>query len=561
MKKTFIILTVIIIASSAWAIPAKPGIVRLTATDGSTIEAELVGDEFHHCFRSLDGYVVKQAEENCYLKTNEKFDAQAVAEKRQMAKARREIVRMPKGTDMVTANFASKGLVILVGFSDKAFTHTNEAFTNMLNQQGYNFEGATGSAKEYFNASSYGKYNPTFDVYGPYTLDNTMSYYGTNDHTGFDQRPDQMVVDAVAKLVAAEGQNVLQDYDCDNDGNVDNVFVFYAGYAESSGASPNTIWPHRWIIYPNSVTGTVTYGGKTIYDYACSSELADTYGSKLSGIGAFCHEFSHVLGLPDLYDTNGNYAWATPYDWDLMDNGCYNNNQKTPPTYSAQERFYLNWLTPTVLTDHGTYTLDNVNVENGEAYMITSSGQSDLNPANPSPKSYYLLENRQKSGWDAYLPGHGMLVWKINFSNYKWESNTVNNNRSSLGCMIVAAGGDIRDSYGYYISADSDPFPGTKRVRKFTAYTNYALSDITESNGQISFSLGQATDVENISCEEGPVILREKVIGGKVRIERLKEGMTIMLIDAMGRVIRTVNADSDVMEFDAPDNIYFIKIL
>lgn len=559
MKKILVSLAIVMMTIAAWAIPAKPGVMKLLTKDGSTIEAELVGDEYHHCYRSLDGFIVKQSGDNYYVKTSERYDAAEVSSRRQMAKARREAPVEPKSIDVTTTNYASKGLVILVSFSDKAFSKTNQQFTNLLNQTGYNSNGATGSAKDYFKACSYNKYNPEFDVYGPYTLDRNMSYYGQNDSWGNDVHADQMVVDAVAKLIEAEGENVLQQYDCDNDGYVDNVFIFYAGYAESAGASSNTIWPHRFWVSNYYVTGQTTYGGKTIYDYACSSELAGTYGSTMSAIGAFCHEFSHVLGLPDLYDTQYSYRWATPGEWDIMDGGCYNNNMNTPPVYSAQERFYVGWLTPTVLNQSGTYTLSNVNSGNGQAYMVTSTGSSNLKPNNPSPKQYYLLENRQLSGWDAYLPGHGMLVWKINYSSSKWESNTVNDNKSSLGCVIVAAGGDQKYG-GYYYTSSSDPFPGTSNVKTFSPYSNYALSQIKETNGQISFTLGVTAGVEEVSEENGPVIIREKVTGGRVRIERLREGMTVKVIDAMGRILMQMKAEEDIMEFDAPEMVYFIRI-
>lgn len=543
---------------SAWAIPAKPGVRKLATKDGSTIEARMVGDEFHHAMVSLDGFVVRQTEGNYYVKTSEAFDAEKASAMNRQARIRRNVPVEPKSVDMTETNYASKGLVILVSFSNKSFSKTKQQFTDMLNQQGYSSNGATGSAKDYFNASSFGKYNPTFDVYGPYTLSHPMSYYGSNDSWGNDLRPDQMVVDAVAAMVAEQGTNSLQQYDCDNDGYVDNVFIFYAGYAESSTGNDNEIWPHRYWVYSSYVDGQTTYGGKTIYDYACSSELDGDYGSTMTGIGAFCHEFSHVLGLPDLYDTQYTNGWATPGDWDIMDNGCYNNNERTPPAYSAQEKFYLGWLIPTMLNTPGNYTLAKSSDGNGQAYMMTSSGNSNLNPTSPSPKEYYLLENRQQSGWDKYLPGHGMLVWKIKYNASTWSSNTVNDSRSNLGCVIVAAGGDKRYG-GYYYSSDSDPFPGTEKVRNFTPYTNYALSEITERNGQISFVMGASTGVDAVSSEDGPVIIRERVTGGRVRIERLKDGMNVVVVDAMGRMLMRMVADGDVMEFDAPESLYFIR--
>ena len=541
------------------AIPAKPGVHKLKTADGGVIEAELVGDEYHHCYRSMDGYIVTQTDDNYYKKSNVLFDEQTAVQQRQMVKAQRDNVMRTMGTKSTMTNYASKGLVILVGFSDKAFTETNAGFTQLLNEQGYSYNSATGSAKDYFNDVSYGQYNPTFDVYGPYTLDSKMSYYGRNDWSQSDSHPDQMIVDAVAKLVEAEGSSILAQYDCDNDGYVDNVFVFYAGYAESSTGTSDEIWPHRWVVESYNVSGTTTYGGKTIYDYACSSEFDGTTGSTRTAIGAFTHEFSHVLGLPDLYDTNYSYEWATPYLWDIMDGGCYNNNEKTPPAYSAEERFYVGWLTPTVISSAGTYTLDNLNSGNGQAYMITSTGASNLDADNPSPSTYFLLENRQLTGWDAYLPGHGMLVWKIKYNSSNWYNNTVNNKKNNLGCIVIAAGGDQKED-GYYTSASSDPFPGTKHITSYAPYTDYAISQITESNGQISFVIGSKAGIDEVSSVDGPVVIRERVMGGRVRIERLTEGMTVRVVDATGRVLMTRIADSDVMEFDAPDAVYFIDI-
>jgi len=562
MKKSYLIIAILMMATIANAMPARPGLRKLTAKDGTTIEARMVGDEFHHCLVSTDGYIVKKVDGNFYEKSSERFDEAAAIQKREAVRAKREGIMQPKSTNGTNTNYASKGLVILVSFSDKAFTKTNAQFTNMMNQQNYSTNGATGSAKDYFKATSYGQYNPTFDVYGPYTLSRTMSYYGQNDYWGSDSHADQMVVDAVAKLVQAEGSNVLAQYDCNNDGYVDNVFVFYAGYAESYTSVDNQIWPHRWIIYDDYVTGTLTYGGKTIYDYACASELYGESGTTITGIAPFAHEFSHVLGLPDLYCTDSySYgSFATPDEWDIMDGGCYNNDQRTPPLYSAEERYYCGWLTPLLINQAGTYTLDSLNSGTGQAYMITSTGNSNMDPFSPNPSTYYLLENRQKKGWDYYLPGHGMLIWKVKYSSTKWEDNTVNNSKNNLGCMIVQAGGSQK-SDGNYVSAASDAFPGTKNKTSYSPFTSYAISQITENRGQISFVISSsATGVEDVESD-GPVIIREQVIGGRVRIERLTEGMTVTVVDAMGRVLMQQHAEGDTMEFDAPEVVYFIRIM
>ena len=451
----------------------------------------------------------------------------------------------------------SRGLVILVGFANKAFTETNANFTNLLNQQGYSYNGATGSAKDHYRDCSYGEFDPVFDVYGPYTLDRNMGYYGSNGYSGSDQHPDQMVVDAVAKLCAAEGDTILKRYDCDNDGYVDNVFVYYAGYAESSGAPDSTIWPHRYWVMQGYVSGKRTYAGKTIYDYACSSEYDGTSGAKRTGIGAFTHEFSHVLGLPDLYDTEYSYTHYTPGEWDIMDAGCYNNNENTPPAYSSEARFYVGWLTPTVLNQAGTYTLECLS-DTAQAYLISATGSHNLKGDNPNPKNYYLFENRQQRGWDAYLPGHGMLVWKIQYSSSKWEGNTVNNSKNSLGCNIVSAKNPTSTAYRSSYGEAYDPFPGTKKVTSYTPITGYDLTNIAESSGVISFTLGAPAGVEDASVM-GEIIMFS-TDGEYYTVDNIPENATLRCFDAMGRMLWSAENVESTYTFSNGREVFFLQI-
>ena len=239
------------------------------------------------------------------------------------------------------------------------------------------------------------------------------------------------------------------------------------------------------MVYPSiNYDGTdedITFDGKTVADYACFSELKGYTGTDMCGIGTFCHEFGHILGLPDLYATNYS-THNTLGSWDLMDYGPYNNDGRTPPTMSAYERFYLGWLTPTILHEAGNYELVEIQSSN-QAYIITSTGEHNLDGANPDPTSFYLLENRQQTSWDTYLPGHGMLVTKVNYSATKWENNTVNNTSRSMGVEIVQADG--RSS----TDGDSgDTYPNGSLYTSFTPYTNYPVYNITENNGLISFA-------------------------------------------------------------------------
>ena len=136
-----------------------------------------------------------------------------------------------------------KLLCILIGFTDKSFTKTQAEFNNLFNQVGYSTGGATGSVKDYYLENSYGQFNLTVDVAGPYTASNTMAYYGGNDGSGNDLRPRELVREAV--LLADPYVNYA-DYDNDNDGYVDGIYVIYAGYGEEAGGGANAIWAHQW---------------------------------------------------------------------------------------------------------------------------------------------------------------------------------------------------------------------------------------------------------------------------------------------------------------------------
>lgn len=557
MKKLFVVYLLLMLAVAVSAIPAKPGKLRLATKDGSSVEVTLVGDEFHHDFVTSDGFIVRE-QDGCYVVTDRRFDRSQAESQR--LKARSHRAQPMKAPESMSGSEAySRGLVILVSFSDMAFTETAENFSNLLNEEGYDYNGATGSVKDYFNAVSYGQYNPTFDVYGPYTLPKTMSYYGSNSGGyGNDSHPDQMVVDAVAELVEEQGDTILRRYDCDNDGYVDNVFIYYAGYAESSGAPSNTIWPHRWIVSDWYVTGQTTYAGKTIYDYACSSEYDGTYGNRRTGIGAFCHEFSHVLGLPDLYVTTDSYynTPATPEDWDIMDAGCYNNNENTPPAYSSEERFYVGWLTPTVINQSGNYTLPNLN-DSAKAFLISSTGQHNLRGDNPNPKNYYLFENRQKKGWDKYLPGHGMLVWKIQYSAGRWQANTVNNSADNMGCTIVSA--KDPDNFVNRSASAGDPFPGSRNVTSYAPYGNYLLSGITERGSQVSFTLSVGSGVEDAGMADGIVMF--SVDGENYTLDNLPEGASLRCYDATGRILWSADNVGTTYTFRNGRGMFVIQVV
>ena len=502
------------------AVPATPYPVIITQPDGTKLTVHIHGDEYFNYKTTLDGYALTQNAEGIltYAQVDSKgfFIGSAVKatniEKRSLTEKsyiqqltritdfskinqQRRASRLLKSKSSLTSEpqktyplkGTPKSLVILVNFSDLKFVTQNpiKAFSNLLNQTGYSTNGGTGSAKDYFHDSSMGVFDPEFDVVGPYSLPQTMDYYGANNTSGDDLNPQQMVFDACT--LAAKDVDFSQ-YDTDHNGFVDNVFIYYAGYNEAEGGPKNSIWPHRWTLGSLSLV----LNGVTVSDYACTSELRSNTGSNMCGIGTFCHEFGHVLGLPDYYATD-NSTQHTLSTWNIMDYGPYLNSGRTPPSYSAFDRFFLNWLIPTELKKPQNVTLDTLTSSN-KAFIITQNGNSNLSGSNPSPVEFFTLENRQKSGWDTYLPGHGMLISHIYYNAATWADNTVNNIASSMGVDIVEADGIALSETSSIDPTDSgDPFPGTSNVISYspTLRSNLdikkPLTSIRETNGIIRF--------------------------------------------------------------------------
>lgn len=501
MKKSLLFLLALIMGTtSALAVPAKPvkRIVRLA--DGTVKELTLRGDENAHYFLDTNGSVYLQDTNGAYLsadmediQTRRKARAQANVERRQMRAAKR---RAKWGSTTNPISGKKTGLVILVSFADKPLKYTQQDFNDYFNKVGYNKFQMGGSVHDYFYSQSYGQFDLSFDVVGPVQLSKNLSYYGANDLSGNDKHAAEMVGEAID--LAQQAGTDFSKYDWDGDGEVDQVYVIYAGYGEASGAPANTIWPHEYDLtsgsYYGDGTGARKYDNVKIDTYACSNELCGTSGSNIDGIGTACHEFSHCMCIPDMYDTDGkNFGMSY---WDLMDAGCYagpNQNGECPVGYTSYERMYCGWLKPTVLTS-GCQVIGMKNLDTTpEAYIIYND---------KTPNEYYLLENRQQEGWFRYGFGHGMLVLHVDFSSQAWLDNTVNNTASHQRMTIIPADNTYNDTYVSDFAGD--PFPGTKNKTSLTdtskpAATLYnantdgrkfmgkPITNIAERNGLISF--------------------------------------------------------------------------
>ena len=501
MKKILTTTLVFFIAAIVWAIPARKNGVTITQPDGSTVTVYQHGDEHFHWQTNEKGEWIKLDDNGFYRVTKALSDEQI--------ETRRNASPKHAAQAAYPLNVAPRGLVILVNFADVAFETEKAEMDSMLvgenytRNYSYSYKGKTyninsqGSARQYFQDASNGQYNPQFDVIGPVTISNNMSYYGKNDGNGNDMYPDKMVSEA-CKLADTEFGVDFTQYDNDNDGYVDFVFVVYAGFGEADGGAATTIWPHAWNLLAAGTQCKVD--GKTVDLYACGNEL-DYHSKKHTGIGTFCHEFSHVLGLPDLYVTN-TASHTTMNEWDIMDYGPYNNEGNTPPTFSAYERFFMGWLQPRLIVDPENVELKELQ-ESNEALLISSTDQHNLIGNNPDPTTFYIVENRQLKGWDEHLPGHGMMLTKIQYSYNRWYQNTVNNSSSKMGVDLIEADGkSAKDGKA------KDLFPAG--ATQYLDIADHAIKAIEEVDGVIKFKYKGGVKEPEAAVEDA--IVEERVI-------------------------------------------------
>ena len=361
-----------------------------------------------------------------------------------------------------------------------------------------------------------------------------MEYYGKNNPSiQFDAAPWTMVKEA-CQLV--DDSVDFKQYDNNNDGYVDFVYVIYAGYGEADGGDENTIWPHSYWLLDAGITCKVD--GKYVDLYACGNEL-DSRTNYHTGIGTFCHEFSHVLGLPDLYETTGYGTYKTIGAWSILDYGPYNNDGNTPPAYSAYEQFFMGWLIPRLIVDAENVELEELQASNS-ALLISSSDQHNLIGNDPKPTTFYLLENRQQVGWDKYLPGHGLMLTKVQYSSNNWQQNTVNNKAQSMGVDLIEADGMTPNSkQNGYDGKPGDLFPAGATA--YLGITNHSIEDVSEQDGIIYFKYrgGIANSTEQVQTEE-TIVAIYNILGQKqaaVDVESLPHGTYVVVTTAGSKKI------------------------
>ena len=545
---------------TTWAAKAESIPVQVRQADGSVITVILRGDEHINWYTTLDGVLLVQGADNNYYigkveksgnliatqqlahealtrsqaernliakQDKEKFFAYVnkIAEESENAYNNSPLTRGPivdsgyGGVPYFPHTGSPKALVILAEFQDTTFTiqDTKKVFTNyLMNEdhfsdtrygQNQNYKGVRG----YFKDCSYGKFTPEFNVVGPVKLPREQTYYGEGDDN----------IEALMEDACSAIDNIVNfaDYDANNDGMVDLVYVIYAGHSANYGGNKVTdIWPKS-----GTVNTTNTYDGKSIHRYGVSNELAGKENKKkekekINGIGLFCHEFSHTLGLPDIY------AYKTPAEdqdnqgmeyWDLMDGGPSVYNGMIPPSYLAWEREVMGWMEIDELKDNcdieNLKTIDN----GGKAYKI-------VNPNNSN--EYIVLQSMQKGawnqGWGDGTYGKGLLAYRVSYPYNKVNVFDFPNNVKGKprvipipadGKILAAAnaGGSL-NTYIQQLNGDPYPYNGNNKIDKFTMYDGTILkrsiSDIVENDAErhvsFKFKNNEPTAIQSLSIVE-----------------------------------------------------------
>ena len=435
------------------AIPVRLGNwKKLQLVDGSFVQAQLKGDEYLHYWETAGGVRYVPTDNDRY----EVLSANELPNKMRLRKANKRMVKLHQARAAKQASIyhgKKKGLIILAEFNDNYFAdeHVPSVFSKVVNEIGYSEYPFKGSVKDYFLAQSNGAFELDFDVVGPVKLSRNSSYYAGKD--GMERATDMI---REATLLADDLVNYA-DYDWDGDGEVEQIYVLYAGKGQHDGGGKNTVWPHEWSMEEN-YESKIPVDGVFVNTYSCGCELDGE--NKLAGIGLLCHEYSHCMGIMDMYDTNddGNFGM---YNWDIMDYGCYNGDGYLPCGYTSYEKWLCGWLTPIELTSDTTITDMQALSNGGDAYILYNDNHKD---------EYYLLENRQKKGWDASLDGNGLLVIHVDYDELIWYNNVINTtgtfrridgysqNFTNDHQRLTIFHADNRAGIGFTDSA-SDPYP------------------------------------------------------------------------------------------------------
>lgn len=374
-----------------------------------------------------------------------------------------------------------KQMVILFTFSgdDSEFTMENpqEYYQKLFNEQGFNLDQGPGCVADYFRDQSGGLCNIEFDIYGPVQVSSKSQPYDEPDEKtrNYGEAP---MKEATQLVLEANPDVDYSQYDWNGDGTIEQVIYIFAGRPGNTTDTYGHIWPNTSIF--DVVT---TPDGKKISSYSASGEY---WGIRKAddvvmycGIGTVCHEYSHSLGLPDIYPISKDQGYSVCDEWDLMDGGNFTNWGWCPPNYTALEKYLMGWLELTELNEAATITGMKPVSEGGTAYIVKHSDSEWL-----------LLENRQQTAWDAGTPGKGLVIYHVNYDGSVWQGNSVNNDKTKRRFHLVHADNMDYDAWSAYIEEKKlNPYAADDRMNRLFLSTSpypYISEDKETVNNELT---------------------------------------------------------------------------
>ncbi|MDR0437379.1 MAG: M6 family metalloprotease domain-containing protein [Bacteroidales bacterium] len=469
MKNIFLALAILLLSvSSLFAVPAVPWAVEKVQPDGTTISVFLKGDENVSWMESADGYtlmydslryvVYAQTDRqgnlmpsNIRFGNNTKLDTNIVKGLRYSKAQINTLMQIEIMTENAAIQQAATGnvkvLCILAAFSNRAFVKTNAEFDALMNQVGYSVGGAKGSVKDYYLENSHGLMNLQVTVVGPVTVSNTVSYYGKLAD------PTQQRYRTFANEVVNLADPLVDYSQFATNGKVESFHIIFAGYGDEAINDGLRIWSHAWVL-----PTTVIKDGVQLSRYSCSPELRGSSGSNITYIGVIAHELGHAFGSPDYYDVNYS-GYLGSGNWDLMASGSWNDNGRQPAHINPYQKIQFGWITPQTIAAGSWIGNMPASVNNPVIYKMLANNNGE----------HYLLENRQRVGFDASLPGNGLLIWHIaaNVVSYAPNNNHPQQVYPVCASRTTAIPTNTPSSYGSINSAGC-PFPGTSGKTEFT---------------------------------------------------------------------------------------------
>lgn len=530
--------TLFLVTEICHAVPARRDTITVEQSDGKPMSMVYQGDEYGTFYTTLDGDIMEKGKDGIWRKA-------LMLDK----PAARKLLASAKPGEYKTRNLPLTGnprcLVVLADFPDRKFSSDDSTIIRIIDEQfnkkgyadsvtykGKKIQGPTGSVKDYFSDQSYGIFTPEFDIIGPIHARNSYEYYGKNRNNvaGNDSENAAKLVKEVCENIVSGSLADLHLYDNDYDGEIDIMAIIFAGRGENyNGSDPNTIWPHQ---YDMNLIGVE---GLTRINYLLTCELFWDSDDIIDGIGIFCHEFSHVLGLPDFYNTSSGSSECLGA-WSIMDYGIYDNMGFSPAGYTAFERYSLGWMDIPEADATGKYTLEDIGSK-ADAFRLSTDDDD----------KFIILENHQNKGWFRYQKDSGLLVTSVSYNKTRWLNNKVNVSTKSYAVLPA----DNMTGKGY---ESGDLYPNNKKdsITMFSSpalkvydgdYITTPLTGIRNTEGIVSFTIGKTGGTDGLMSATA---------------ERVRE--PIKVFDISGKPFGSFSPDTPVEQLPLPSGIWLIQI-